>query len=64
MEARELASMATSEHFLDPEQNATKILIEMRRVIKYSFHFLLYFLFMKHSQTCLKWHLYITNHCL
>jgi hypothetical protein len=24
MEARELASMATSEHFLDPEQNATK----------------------------------------
>lgn len=32
MEARELAKMATSEHFLDPEQNASKILIEMRRV--------------------------------
>ncbi|XP_052095798.1 dynein heavy chain domain-containing protein 1-like isoform X11 [Mytilus californianus] len=38
MEARELAKMATSEHFLDPEQNASKILIEMRRIRDKFYH--------------------------
>lgn len=31
-EAMELAEMATTKQFLDPSQNPTKILIEMRRV--------------------------------
>jgi hypothetical protein len=31
-EALELAEMATTKQFLDPTQNPTKILIEMRRV--------------------------------